>query len=114
MHEQVRDAGEEAWLGREAPYNPDLDAEDDQQPPLLLMPPPASGDSHEQPAQMAGEACPPGTTLVPGKSLVMPCPCIDRDVKLTITCALLADHHGQERASQLLHQPCMWVQWAGA
>jgi hypothetical protein len=37
---QVRDAGKEAWLGREAPPDPLLDLEPDEAPPLLLMPPP--------------------------------------------------------------------------
>ena len=44
----MRDAGEEAWLGREAPPDPDLDAEPDEAPPLLLMPPPeAAGGAPE-------------------------------------------------------------------
>lgn len=40
---QVRDAGEEAWLGREAPFEPALDQDPDEEPPLLLMPPPTPG-----------------------------------------------------------------------
>lgn len=36
MHwKQVRDAGEDAWLGREAPEDPDLDGPED---PLLALP----------------------------------------------------------------------------
>ena len=45
---QVRDAGEEAWLGREAPPDPELDLEPDEAPPLMLMPPPPAGEADEQ------------------------------------------------------------------
>ena len=33
---QVRDAGEEAWLGKEAPEDPDLDIPEDEAPLLML------------------------------------------------------------------------------
>ena len=41
---QVRDAGEEAWLGKEAPEDPALDVPEDE--PLLMLPP-APGASAE-------------------------------------------------------------------
>ena len=55
LHVQVRDAGEEAWLGKEAPEDPDLDIPQGEAP-LLMLPPatsqqPPSSALKQRPAQ---------------------------------------------------------------
>ena len=61
---QVRDAGEEAWLGKEAPEDPNMDGPEDE--PLLQLPP-ALEKPHVAPAarqqRIPGSAQDPANTL---------------------------------------------------
>ena len=69
-HTQVRDAGEEAWLGKEAPEDPSLDVPEDE--PLLMLPP-APGASAKAAQKGATAQTPdPNNHLSFGKQLQGP------------------------------------------
>jgi hypothetical protein len=64
-HMQVRDAGEDAWLGKEAPHDPLLDGLLDEDEPFLALPPP-DNQASKQGRNTKGAAA---TTDTPPKSL---------------------------------------------
>ena len=64
LHVQVRDAGDEdAWLGNEAPEDPDLDIPEDEGPMLMLPPATAAPVSSSAPKQLPAQEDDPKNPL---------------------------------------------------